>query len=348
MENNDGARQGMFENDAPAKDAGSGASNSKLMFRPESMRRHASRSFGEMSLAVPLPFSWYSTAAISLTAMIVAFLAMGSYTTTETSEAVIQTQAGIFEVKGEGQGIVAKLYVREGERVRKGQKIVDLRRIETEEMSADQSSGENERSGGADGADGEGGSPGASGEDGGATGPENTTEEHSREQVSKENEDGEEEKAKAQAGITTVRSPMDAIVYQLPLDIGNNYNNYMSVFKLAGDGDLVVTTRVSGETHGLLDVDDAVEIRLKAFKGTRDARVIGRVASIAMTPSEDWNPKTRTTVMKYKVVIAIDIASTTFDTEDLLGKDVEIRVPVRKRKIYQWLFDPLNAIFGND
>jgi multidrug resistance efflux pump len=310
------------------------------------MQRHSNRAFGDSSLAVPLPFAWYSTAALSLAAMIIAFLAFGSYTTTEVTEAVIQTQAGVLDVRGEGEGIIAKLHVREGERVRKGQPLVDLHRIEKEEVSSEESSAIKEAD-----ADSESqqsndqSTPPTSNEDRIIDQDEVALDVPQEDSVDKPSSGKAESK---RSDINTTKSPMDAIVYQLPLDVGNNYNPYSTVVKLAGDGDLIVTTRVFAETHGLLSVGDRIELRLKAFKGTPDARMLGQVASIAMTPSEDYNRLTRATIMKYKVVIAIDLASTKYPADALLGREVEIRVPVRKRKIYQWLFDPLKTLFGND
>ncbi len=341
MKSDNGAQQNLS-----ASDVQSGAPDNKLEFRPESMQRHSSRAFGGTSLAVPLPFAWYSTAALSLAAMIIAFLAIGSYTTTEVTEAVIQTQAGVLDVRGEGEGIVVKLHVREGERVRKGQPLVDLRIIDKEEFSTSKSSA-------ADEADAK--SEGQQNNDESSRPTQNEDEVAERSEAASERPQADtvdkKSSEKTESGpsdVNTVKSPMDAIVYQIPLDVGNNYNPYSNVVKLAGDGDLVVTTRVSAETHGLLRHGDRIELRLKAFKGTPDARILGKVTSIAMTPSEDWNPQTRTTLMKYKVVTAIDLASTKYPADALLGRQVEIRVPVRKRRIYQWLFDPLKTLFGND
>lgn len=331
-----------------ANDAQGGAQDRKLEFRSESMRQHANRAFGDTSLAVPLPFAWYSTAALSLAGMIIAFMAFGSYTTTEVTEAVIQTQSGVLDVRGEGEGIIAKLRVREGERVRKGQPLADLRRIEKEEISSEESATSVDKDADVD-ADAEKGND----ESMTATLDEGRSADRSEATPDPPQEDSVERRSSGKAeskqnDVVTIRSPMDAIVYQIPLDVGNNYNPYSNVVKLAADGDLIVTTRVFAETHGLLKVGDRIELRLKAFKGTPDARILGKVSSTAMTPSEDWNPQTRTTLMKYKVVIAIDLASTKYPADALLGKQVEIRVPVRKRKMYQWLFDPLKTLFGND
>jgi multidrug resistance efflux pump len=329
-----------------ANDVQTGAPDRKLEFRSESMQRHSNRAFGDTSLAIPLPFAWYSTAALSLAAMIIAFMAFGSYTTTEVTEAVIQTQSGVLDVRGEGEGIIAKLHVREGERVRKGQPLADLRRIEKEEISSEESATSDDTDADAETEQGNDESrPATPDEDRIADRSEVTPDPPQEDSVGRRSSGKAESKPN---DVITIKSPMDAIVYQLPLDVGNNYNPYSNVVKLAADGDLIVTTRVFAETHGLLRVGDRIELRLKAFKGTPDARILGQVSSTAMTPSEDWNPQTRTTLMKYRVVIAIDLASTKYPADALLGRQVEIRVPVRKRRVYQWLFDPLKTLFGND
>jgi hypothetical protein len=317
-----------------------------LAFRADAMRRHANPSDGGMTLAVPLPFAWYSTAALCLSALIVGFLAFGSYTTTETSEAVIQTSAGVFELRGEGEGIVAKLHVREGDRVRAGDPLVDLRKIENKPAG-----GEDVPQGDAPGRDA----------DSVQAGDASSHREIGEASANADERPGAHRLREATAGaspasteprpgqdVVTLTSPMDAIVYQLPMDAGNNYNPYAAVVKLAGDGDLVVSTLVSAEAHALLHPRDPVELRLQAFKGTPQARLQGHVASIAMTPTELFVRKEMKTEFKYKVTISVDPASKSGRSDALLGEQLEIRLPVRKRRMYQWLFDPLKTLFGGD
>ena len=316
-----------------------------LAFRSEAMRRHANPSDGAMSLAVPLSFSWYSLAAFCLIGLLIAFLAFGSYTTTESSEAVVQTAAGVFDIRGKGEGVVATIKVREGDLVGKGDVLMTLRPMEesVEEDSGDEEESSSDRDEDSKEDSEKNISPDISPEE---SHPEG------REGSKRHAQDGKDESTGEDAGddndrILTIRSPMKAIVYQLPVAVGNNYNAYSSVVRLAGEGELIVSTMVGAETHALLTTGQRVELRIKAFKGTTKARLLGKIASIALTPTEQFNRKTMTSDIKYKVVIGLDASSMRDPTQELLGKQVEVLLPIRKRMMYQWLFDPLRTLLGN-
>jgi hypothetical protein len=55
---------------------------------------------------------------------------------------------------------------------------------------------------------------------------------------------------------------------------------------------------------------------------------------------------TRQSTNIYKLRIKVDLTSSTFKREELLGKVVEIKLPLEKRKIYQLFFDPMKNIFS--
>jgi multidrug resistance efflux pump len=275
-----------------------------LGFRMEAMHRHSSHAQGKTTLAVPIPFAWYSAAALSLIAMIVAFLAFGSYTTTEIKDAVIVTDAGLVRIKGRREGTIAKLYVREGDRVRAEAPLIGLR-IEGQNFDqADSSEGT------------------VSAE------PENTP--------------------KLESKIVDIKSPVDGVVYQLPMSVGSAYNPYLDAAVVAPAGNLSVTTQVSAAAQSRLRVGDKITLVLDAFKGRPNANISGHITSIALSPTEIYVREARTFLRTYRVDIKIDLGSTSHSRQALLGKTVTIKIPVQKRKMYQWLFDPLKALFGGD
>lgn len=270
----------------------------------EAMHRHSNHAQGKTTLAVPLPFAWYSAAALSLIALIVAFLVFGSYTTTEIKDAVIVTDAGLVRVKGKSEGTIVKLYVREGDRVRAEAPLVGLRIERQRDDQADAFEAV----------------------------------------VSDESENT----PKLESKIVDIKSPVDGVVYQLPMSVGSTYSPYFDAAVVAAAGNLSVTTQVSAMAQSRLRVGDKITLVLDAFKGRKNANISGRITSIALAPTEIYVREMRTFLRTYKVEIKIDLGSTSHSRQALLGKTVAIKIPVQKRKMYQWLFDPLRALFGGD
>jgi hypothetical protein len=273
-----------------------------LGFRADVVAKGAEHLVGRTTLAVPLPFAWYSMAAMSLVAMVVAFLALGSYTKTEVSESVILTEAGLAKVKGASDGVIAELHVREGERVNAGSPLVGLR-VEREASA------------------GNDGDPG----------------------VLDSSADG----IKLESKVVVVKSPTDGVVYQLPIGVGSSYSQYFDIAVIATKGDLSVATQVSAAAQSRLKIGDQVAMTLDAYKGGPRARIMGRVASIALSPTEVYARETRTMLRTYKVLIKLDASQPGHSRGALLGKTVSIKIPVQKRKMYQWLLDPMKTLFGN-
>jgi hypothetical protein len=275
-----------------------------LGFRAEAVAKGSEHLVGRTTLAVPLPFFWYSIAALSLIALVIAFLAFGSYTKTEVSESVIMTQTGLTRVKGGFEGVIAELHVREGDRVRAGAPLVGLR---VERQAPEE-----------DGIDALGDPPSAW-------------------------DDG----IKMESKVIVVKSPAAGVVYQLPMNVGNAYSEFYDVAVIATDGALSVTTQVSAAAKSRLKIGDRVAMTLDAYKGSPRARIVGRVASVALSPTEMYVRETRATLRTYKAVIQLDPAQPGHANGTLLGKTVSVKIPVQKRKMYQWLFDPLKSLFGD-
>lgn len=109
------------------------ASNHPL-FRKEVMEQRAARLHGDVSLAVPL--SWQVigfTLLLALTAAL-AFLATGSYSRVETVSGAVVLDTGVAAIVPSRAGMVAALPAREGQRVKAGDPLVEIR---SEEDMAD-------------------------------------------------------------------------------------------------------------------------------------------------------------------------------------------------------------------
>jgi len=272
-----------------------------LGFRGEAVAKSAGSLVGSTTLAVPLPFRWYSLAALLLIAMTIGFLALGSYTTTEVSQSVILTEAGLSNVKGSDNGVIAKLHVREGDRVQAGAPLADIR-LESED-------------------DGLVDDPGLV--------------------------DPAEDEPRPDSGISVVKSPTTGVVYQLPLSVGNAYMTFQDVAMIATEGDLAVAAQVSATAQSRLKIGDRIAMTLDAYKGSPRGRLMGRVSSVALSPTEVYSRQTGITARTYKVSITLDTNTSEHVQGALLGKTVSIKIPVQKRKMYQWLFDPLKTLFGD-
>jgi len=271
-------------------------------FRTEVVGRNAGHALGATTLAVPLPFLWCSAIAVALIALIVSFLMFGSYTKTELSESVITTQRGVAQVRGQADGVVAEVYVNEGDRVRAGEPLVVLR-VEQQVFDAGVQDTE----------------PGVA-----AAGVPTT-----------------------ESKIIPIKSPTDGMVYQLPFSAGATYSQYQPVAVISAGDSLSVTTQVSALAQSSLRVGDAVPMTLNAYKGAPKSKITGRVASIALSPTDSYTRDTRVVTRTYKVEIAIDSVTQSDRGRELLGKTVSVRLPLRKRQLYQWILDPLKALFGD-
>jgi HlyD family secretion protein len=155
------------------------------------------------------------------------------------------------------------------------------------------------------------------------------------------------EEPKMESRVIIVKSPTAGVVYQLPMTVGSTYSQYLDIAVIAAEGDLSVTTQVSAAAQSRLKVGDRVGMTLDAYKGSPRAKVTGRVASVALSPTEVYARETRTTLRTYKVVIKLNPAASGHARATLLGKTVSIKIPVQKRMMYQWLLDPMKTLFGD-
>lgn len=102
------------------------AHNSRL-FRQEVLAHRAERLHGDISLAVPM--SWHVIGFTILGALIATFvfLALASYSRTETVSGAIVLDRGLAPIVPSRRGNVAALAVRDGQRVRAGDPLVRIR-----------------------------------------------------------------------------------------------------------------------------------------------------------------------------------------------------------------------------
>lgn len=101
--------------------------NAVPLFRDEVLRARTQRLHGEVGLIVPLP--WQAIGYLLLGALLVVglFLANASYARVETVAGSIEPDQGVASVVGQRAGVVARIMVREGQRVRAGTPLAVVR-----------------------------------------------------------------------------------------------------------------------------------------------------------------------------------------------------------------------------
>lgn len=97
------------------------------LFRREAAEHRSDRLHGDVSLAPPL--SWQAIGFLLLGALVlaVAFFASASYSRVQTAPGTIELDTGVAAIWPSRPGVVSKLMVRDGERVRRGQPLAQIR-----------------------------------------------------------------------------------------------------------------------------------------------------------------------------------------------------------------------------
>jgi multidrug resistance efflux pump len=306
-------------------------SSAKSFFRKQSLKRRSNQYLGKITLAVPLPFKWYSILALFLVCLIVVFLLLGSYSATEKSQGVI-IPAGIKKVTGKSDTTITSILVKEGQKVSKGTPLLVLYNYKREDDDNEERMGrsretlheEDENY-----------------EDSEFSDNDLITGSGTDRKIERQNSNNDETSYEQ-----TLKSPIDGIVYKLGYEIGDVTINWTAPVEIAVEGDLIIKAKVSAIVQANTKVGTEVLLILDAFKKKSIGRLSGTVISISMAPTKTLDPLTRQSTNIYKLRIKVDLTSSTFKREELLGKVVEIKLPLEKRKLYQWFFDPMKNIFS--
>lgn len=105
--------------------------HSSSLFREEAVRHRADRLHGGVSIATPI--AWQVIGFLMLTALVVTivFLVVASYSRVETVSGAIALDKGVATIMPTRAGVVEGIAVSEGQRVRAGQKLADVRAEES-------------------------------------------------------------------------------------------------------------------------------------------------------------------------------------------------------------------------
>lgn len=254
------------------------------LFRPESLTDRPERWLGEVSLAVPVTFTVYAVCALATIAALVVFLSLGSYTTSESAQAIIVPDAGVVRVNAPVAGTVEQILVEETSGILAGTPLVRIR-------------------------------PSMAGKGG------------------------------AVAESRIVSSPVAGWIYRVERPVQDSVAENDALLLIAQRGDLGVVTMISGKGRSFVEPGARVGIKINGTVGSRSRQLSGVVKSVAMAPTETVDPVTMRQVYGYRVMVIIDGKSHSMSARDLLGQMVTVKFPLQKRRMYQWLLDPMQALF---
>lgn len=285
---------------ALSKTAGRDRAGGSAKFRTEVLEKRSNQWLGKTTLALPLSFAVYSTSALSLAAVIVAFLIFGSYAQTETVSAVITPEGGPAKVFSTTSGTIAVEHVHEGDLVSQGAPLFSIRKLQESSPTSAVASIPDSRASNS-----------------------NTFE--------------------------IIKAPVSGRVYALAKHTGDDVSSYGTepIATIAADNALEVVAKVTSAVQARVNTGTPVQVELDAFKGRPRGRLSARVTVVAAEPTEDFDLMSGGMKRSYKVVLRIDSSALTYPRHELLGKAVQVKFMLEKRKLYQWLLDPLQTLFDN-
>lgn len=98
----------------------------RSLFRPEAIESHRQRLYGEVVVAVPLSFAVLTGFLLLVLLSGAAFLVTGHYARKETAVGYLQPDLGILKMVAPRAGIVATLFVAEGDLVKAGAPLLTI------------------------------------------------------------------------------------------------------------------------------------------------------------------------------------------------------------------------------
>lgn len=267
------------------------------LFRAEVLSPKANPWLGKLSLAVPVSFRVYSIAAGVLLALVGALLYFGSYTATETTQALILPRSGVSSLASPVGGTITEVHATEGQAVKRGAVVLSLRSEADDEDGAK-----------------------------GAKGAEETD-----------------------ATIEQITAPMDGTLYSMTRTPGERVSLGEALFVIAPDEPLVALAAVSPTVKAQVPTGTRVQLQLTGLKKLAKGKVGGRLEKISVGPlGSVSDERGLASGLNYRAAIEIDMSGATpaLTRKQLLGQTAEVRIPIARRRLYEWLLDPMRILFG--
>lgn len=285
-------------------------SNGMPLFRESVMQRYSGRPDGSSIIITPISFKIYALIAILIVSAVSSFVAFGSYTRTDTIKSIILPKNGLVAVRWPASGRVEAIFQEAGSMIRKGEFLAEIC-AESIEQSKDQK----QKDAMVDCA------------------------------VNNYSNGVNEQKTDVHLRMK-IESPESGMIYRISSQDGVMVNPEEEFASIAKKGPLIVQVEVPGRTKEHIKIGTEFRVLLPDGVSNDASTLIARVLSVAIAPTENQNPFLPQTDYTYTVVAQVEMEASNNSWSDLLGRSVEVKVPVESRLIYQWLFDPLRKIMG--
>lgn len=100
------------------------------LFRIEVLEAQTDHGFGETLRIKPVRFAVYTIGAVAVVAILAIYLSLSTYTRKHTVQGLLQPSGGDVTIASSRQGVVADIFVTEGQEVKEGQELLEIRRGE--------------------------------------------------------------------------------------------------------------------------------------------------------------------------------------------------------------------------
>jgi multidrug resistance efflux pump len=289
------------------------SSQNKPDFRPESFRRDSETWLGLASINTPISYRIYGFISVAIVIAIASFSYIFDHSATETSSSIIMPSDGIVDINASYSGIILRTHLKKGQMVSAGDAIAEYKPFE--QVEGITSDAEIDTS--------------------------NNDDSEARETPRR----GDDPDASEQQNPRSILASIDGSIHELNVVDGMLFNNMKAVAKIAGSGDLVVRLPVSASSRGRVQVGDDVSMTLEAYKRQTQATIQGKITEISASPIQKSDPRTGQASYQYMIEVKIVDAENPARRSELLGQPVETVFVLEKKRIYQWIFDPMGDIF---
>jgi membrane fusion protein len=160
--------------------------------------------------------------------------------------------------------------------------------------------------------------------------------------------DREKEQLQTQES-TAITAPISGRVTSVSADVGQHLTQGQPVLAIVPDGRLNAVLFVPSNAIGHVAAGQRALLRFAAFPYQRYGLQRGTVIEVSRAPMSPTDPLAASWNAggKYKVVVRLERQSVVAGTDEqayVPGMQVEADLLQARRKVYQWMFDPLQAL----
>lgn len=144
----------------------------------------------------------------------------------------------------------------------------------------------------------------------------------------------------------SILASIDGSIHELNVVDGMLFNNMKPVAKIAGSGELLVVLPILASSRGRVRVGDEVSMTLETHKRQKQNKIRGRISSISASPVQKTDARTGKIDYQYMIEVKIVGMDDPASRSKFLGQPVKAVFVLEKKRIYRWIIDPMNHVFG--